>query len=69
MMKKNQFLGFIADQEKPQKPRNFCTLCKKTSSCKTTQGRRKKTSTDREPQTELVGGFLESCLLASKLVR
>jgi len=43
-MKQNQFLGFVAEQAKLC---NFCTLCKKTSSCKTTQGRRKKTSTDR----------------------
>jgi hypothetical protein len=43
-MKKKQFLGFVAEQAKLG---IFCTLCKKTSSCETRQGRRKKTSTDR----------------------
>jgi len=50
--KKNQFLGFVAEQAKLC---NFCTLCKKTSSCKTTQGRRKK-QVQIERQTELVRG-------------
>ncbi len=64
-MKKNQFLGFVAEQAKLC---NFCILCKETSSCKTTQGRRRKKKVQIGRQTELVGGCLESCLLASKLV-
>jgi hypothetical protein len=43
-MEKNQFHGFVVEQAKLC---NFCTLCKKTSSCKTMQGKREKSSTDR----------------------